>query len=474
MKNCTKFLALLLALIISVCMFCVPSYALESSELLGDVNGDGKINIADVTVVQRHIAKLKTLDENSVGRAKVCGYTRLSILDATSIQRYIAKLISVFPAEKAETDTVTKVKNNITIYFTNNLKWSAVNARFFNRQTGDSINAEMKLEKKNKDGEEVYSAEVDVSKYDRVVFSNGTDETTDTPVTKASTGYFIHTENKKYNDKLVAGVDIHGKYGGKIDSVDLQYPEGYEKEILIWTPEGYDPNDDSKKYSVLYMTDGQNIFGDKQTRTEHEWRCDETAQSLMENGGDGIIIVGITSGAYRNDELTPEIGEIAPISDIPPEVIEHLSMKGEVFSDFVVNDVIPYVEKNYNTNSIRGFAGSSSGGLETFYIGMEHLDKFNYVGVISPAFDLFDEDAWNKYLGEKDFSGKVPRMYIYCGNNGFTEQIQYKVASVMEDYVKKAGYPSDKITTVLDEDADHNEDFWAIYFPEMLSWGMQF
>ena len=34
------------------------------------------------------------------------------------------------------------------------------------------------------------------------------------------------------------------------------------------------------------------------------------------------------------------------------------------------------------------------------------------------------------------------------------------------------GYPADKMITKTDSNATHSEDFWALYFPEMLSWGM--
>ena len=147
---------------------------------------------------------------------------------------------------------------------------------------------------------------------------------------------------------------------------------------------------------------------------------------------------------------------------------------GEKFSDFLVNDVIPYIEKNYNTNSVRGFAGSSNGGLEAFYIGMEHPGLFSYIGVISPAMDFFASETWDEYLSKKDFSGDTARVYIYCGNQDFIEKLQHDATAEIEGKMKKAGYPADKVVTVLDNDGAHNEGFWAIYFTEMLKFGLQF
>lgn len=43
----------------------------------------------------------------------------------------------------------------------------------------------------------------------------------------------------------------------------------------------------------------------------------------------------------------------------------------------------------------------------------------------------------------------------------------------METRLKTAGYPESKITTVIDEDGVHSEDFWAVYLPETLCFGLQ-
>ena len=140
----------------------------------------------------------------------------------------------------------------------------------------------------------------------------------------------------------------------------------------------------------------------------------------------------------------------------------------------MTDTVIPYVEANYNTNSIRGVAGSSSGGIEAFYIGMENMDKFRYIGALSPAFILYNKSVWDNYLSTKDFSGEVPRIYFFCGNStqDQLEQALYTNAVAMEGWMTNHGYPSDKMITVTDQDAVHNEGFWALYFPEALSWGL--
>lgn len=484
-----------LILTLTVIIMCVAllftMLSVSAANKYGDVDLDGDIAIIDATLIQRHLAKLSTLTDEQLSVAKVSTNEQLSILDATYIQRLLAKLIDKFPVEESiepsatetetnptqvitptEDDTMTKVDTTVKIYFSNNKNWSKVNAYLYNSQTSQANatwpGVEMTDKVTNSFGETVYSMSVDTTVYDRIIFNNGTAQTTDTPVTVANSGYFLLQQSY---GKWAVGLYPYGQEKeGTIKYVDLEYSKGYNKQITIWTPVGYDANDTSKKYSVLYMTDGQNIFGDKQTLSGCEWEVDETVLSYMQNGGDGIIVVGVdNSNSKRDSELTPDIGDVVPSYNSGG----FKNGTGEAYSDFVVEKVIPYIEANYNVNGIRGIAGSSSGGIESFYIGMEHMDKFDYIGALSPAFLLYDESTWKTYLSKFDFTdtNNLPRIYFFNGNssNDALEQELYKNAVAMQGWMESLGYPSELMTTVVDNDATHSELYWAIYFPETLS-----
>ncbi|MBU5473656.1 alpha/beta hydrolase-fold protein [Roseburia sp. MSJ-14] len=494
-----RLISLLLIAALTLSVFLGVSVSTAAAQLYGDADGDDDVTILDVTTIQRALAGVIQFDEDARMRGDVDADDELTILDATMIQRYLVGVINQFPsgeflptqaptiapteaptqAPTEAPDEVTKVKNNIPIHFTNNKNWSAVYAYLFNSETGSIQKAwpgmAMTNPVTNSYGEKVYGMNVDVTQYDRVIFNNGAQiQTTDLPVTKASSGYFIQA--KASGSKYLAGVYPYGQNNeGTIKTVSFDYPDGYKKNVYIWLPEGYNAADTSKKYSVLYMCDGQNLFGQATTLSGYEWECDESVLSLMQNGGDGVIVVGIACGnteARRNHELTPDLGEVATVAGEDMSTFKNGG--GKVFSDFVTDTVIPYVEQNYNTNSIRGIAGSSSGGIEAFYIGMENMDKFRYVGALSPAFILYNQPVWDNYLDTLDFSGNTPRIYFFCGNsaNDQLEQALYPNATAMEGWMAAHGYPADKMITKTDSDATHSEGFWALYFPEMLSWGM--
>ena len=479
---------LLLSLAVLILSAVILSFS-AGAVILGDVDGDGIVTVLDATMIQKHLASIITLSAEQKQAGMVENGDTLSVLDATLIQKKLASLVDHFPVQDkpieapstqaptqpptqpaTEADEITKVSNNVDIYFSNNKNWTTVNAYLFSSKNNSYAaqwpGTAMKQVATNNLGEKIYKMTVDVSRYDRVVFNNGTVQTTDTPLTKASSGFFIMGQQGK---KLVAGVYPYGQDNeGTIKTVKMDYPGGYKKNVYIWLPDGYNAADKTKKYSVLYMCDGQNLFGQSQTLSGYEWECDETVLSLMQNGGDGVIVVGIDNSTNKRDnELTPNLGPLTPgVGD------SYVNGNGKQYADFVVDQVIPYVEANYNCNSFRGIAGSSSGGIEAFYIGMEHMDKFKYIGALSPAFVLFEEDTWKSYLSQKDFSGDVPRIYLFNGYNDELEKILYINAKAMPSWLTQAGYDSSKIVWKEDKDATHNEIFWALYFPEMLSFGL--
>ena len=91
-----KIVAFLVALLV---MLCSLSTAFAHCLCYGDSNGNGQIDIMDVTNIQRHIARIITLDEEVLEAIDVDGDGIIAILDCTYVQCYIAKVIDRFPVE---------------------------------------------------------------------------------------------------------------------------------------------------------------------------------------------------------------------------------------------------------------------------------------------------------------------------------------------------------------------------------------
>lgn len=122
------------------------------------------------------------------------------------------------------------------------------------------------------------------------------------------------------------------------------------------------------------------------------------------------------------------------------------------------------VKKNKESVSV---CGSSSGGLQAFFEGMEHSDKFGFVGALSPAFAVYTEDDWRAYLLSK-VNGDMPYIYMYCGNADPLEEILMQSTEMMYDLLPEVGYPYDMFNEVLLFENAHNEKAWREIFPDFL------
>ena len=70
----------------------IASY--EPLSLIGDVNGDGVISIADATDLQKYLANIVNFDDEQLAAADADGDGGVSIADATQIQKYLANIIT--------------------------------------------------------------------------------------------------------------------------------------------------------------------------------------------------------------------------------------------------------------------------------------------------------------------------------------------------------------------------------------------
>ncbi len=72
-------------------------YILLDGGKLGDANGDGYVNVNDVTAIQRHAAELEPLEGICFHAADIDGDGDVSVDDATELQRYLAEYVVDYP-----------------------------------------------------------------------------------------------------------------------------------------------------------------------------------------------------------------------------------------------------------------------------------------------------------------------------------------------------------------------------------------
>ncbi len=150
------------------------------------------------------------------------------------------------------------------------------------------------------------------------------------------------------------------------------------RDIYVWLPEGYSK---SKRYSVVYMHDGNMLFDKSVTWNGQEWQIDEIAGELIgDKKTENFIIVGIPCSEGRFYEYFPK----KTLNYLPEETLQRLgALKNKFCADeylkFLVKELKPFIDKTYSTKSGVNntfIMGSSMGGLVSLYAICEYPDVF--------------------------------------------------------------------------------------------------
>lgn len=225
-----------------------------------------------------------------------------------------------------------------------------------------------------------------------------------------------------------------------------------QRTIRLYLPASYGSTD--RRYPVLYMHDGQNLF-DAATGYAGEWEVDEALDKLAASGKLELIVVGIDNGGeLRNQELVPFVH---------PEIAK---AEGDAYLKFIVDDLKPFIDSNYRTMPDRehtGLMGSSLGGLITHYAGQHYSHVFARFGVLSPSYWVAAE---NKARLLDPAIASNSRWFISMGSEEGGDMVP-DFQNVTAELEKKLPANS-QLTTRLVEGAEHNEAAWAALMEQAL------
>lgn len=225
-------------------------------------------------------------------------------------------------------------------------------------------------------------------------------------------------------------------------------------KIWIYLPPNY--KNTSKKFPVIYMHDAQNLF-DATTSFAGEWEVDESLNELFKKTNKGFIVVGIENGGEeRINEYTPWENE------------KYGGGKGEIYIDFLVNDLKPYIDANYRTKkepAFTGIIGSSLGGLISYYGGLKYPHIFGKIGALSTSFWFSSKvEEFTKENGRLQHN----RMYLLVGEKeGYDTD---KDSQKMEKILLKTGFNPRNLKLKINPNGEHNEAFWRSEFLEAVKW----
>ncbi len=226
-----------------------------------------------------------------------------------------------------------------------------------------------------------------------------------------------------------------------------------DRDLIVWLPPGYES--ESRRYAVVYMHDGQNIFDPVTSAFGVDWSIDETVDALIRKKSiEPVIVVGIYNTSDRMKEYTP--GD-----------------KGTAYMNFVVKTVKPLIDTTYRTKADRKntiVGGSSAGGTISFMLVWEHPEVFSKAICMSPAFKSLSAEGWDYVRVIQASSDKKKDVFFYLDNGGvgLESQLQPGIDEMIRA-LKAKGYEEGKdFVFVQDSAAKHSEADWAKRFPRAL------
>ena len=151
--------------------------------------------------------------------------------------------------------------------------------------------------------------------------------------------------------------------------------------LRVWLPPGYDEaGNGDRHYPVLYLNDGQNPFESSTAFGGVEWGVDESADRLIREGAvPPMIIVGLDNTG--KDRLR----EYMPHRSMHPMM---LRVQGHRYPDFLLKEVMPFVESIYRVATSpenTGLGGSSLGALIALYTAIARPGVIGRLLLESPS-----------------------------------------------------------------------------------------
>ena len=264
------------------------------------------------------------------------------------------------------------------------------------------------------------------------------------------------------------------------------------RPVYVWLPPGFS---DTRRYDVLYMQDGDMLFDANSTWNGQEWKVDEIVGGLIREGRiRPIIVVGVpNAGVARHAEYFPQkpfeaLSERAQ-TDLydrnrsPDSSLFARHIYSDAYAAFIVNEVVPYIEGAYPVRKgkqHRYLAGSSMGGLISWYTVMEYPDEFAGVISMSTHWPGDMDGSSGAFLAFRDYiEAKLPtvsglKIYFDYGDQTL-DQLYPPLQKQIDQVFFEQRYTKEDWMSLYFPGANHSEDAWSqrLAVPLQFMFGVQ-
>jgi enterochelin esterase-like enzyme len=165
---------------------------------------------------------------------------------------------------------------------------------------------------------------------------------------------------------------------------------GQPRRIYVYTPPGYDHS--KLRYPVLYLQHG---FGEDEAGWSDQGHENFILDNLITTHQAKPMIVVNDNGmaGVHYDLPIPQPGVKATVPPSQQVARFFMEERYSLLDGIVSAELIPFIDASFRTipnRDHRALAGLSMGGAQALRIGLNHPDKFAYLGAFSPAISITD------------------------------------------------------------------------------------
>ena len=223
---------------------------------------------------------------------------------------------------------------------------------------------------------------------------------------------------------------------------------GNTRDVFVLLPASYEAAEAPRRYPVVYMHDGQNLFLDDLSYAG-AWHVERAADLAAGRGGEAIVVGVPNAGERRLDEYGPF-----------HEPSVRMGGHANAYLAYLLEVVKPLVDRRFRTRPEPEHtivAGSSMGGLVSLYAFFNAPHKFGGCGALSPAL----------WFGERAIFGwleRAPRVHgrIYFDVGTAEGRSTLHDARRLRDLLFDKGYiQGHDLKYVEEPGAQHEERAWG-------------
>ncbi|WP_058300825.1 alpha/beta hydrolase [Gorillibacterium timonense] len=246
------------------------------------------------------------------------------------------------------------------------------------------------------------------------------------------------------------------------------------RDLYIYVPPGYAESEDTR-YPVLYMHDGQHVFG-RDERGE-SWEMHRTADRLIAEGKIRKLLI-VAPASIPEIRLHEYFHDSEGIRELFGSVAQ-----GVNYEKFLIEEVKAYIDAAYRTlpgPADTAVMGSSAGGLVSYNLGFRRPDVFGMASILSPFFvrAQLSGKSPQHLLGEETalyqrYPSKPP-IRVWLDMGGAEGLLMARHAREAADMLIDQGFrDGDDLMYYLDESAGHSQTDWAarIHAPLLYFFG---